>query len=151
MFEIEFAKLTEFATIPTKKYSSDAGYDLYSSVDIMLYPHSFTIVNTGIILKIPKGLYGRILPKSRNNWLIGAGVVDQEYQGEILVKIVNVTNDTMMVRKGDPIAQIIFQPFVYTTSLEVSKDEIHKENTVRGKTGGIVTQLELLGNDYGTN
>jgi dUTP pyrophosphatase len=139
---VRFAKLVPNAKIPTKKFELDAGYDLYSSVDVTIEPHSSRIINTGITVEIPDGLFARILPKSRSNFLIGAGVIESNYQGEILVKIVNFSNDTLIVNKGDPIAQLVFHLFIVTQHEEVSKDEIHKVSTDRGATGGIVSALE---------
>ena len=40
-------------------------------------------------VEIPAGYVGLVKPKGRNDHLLGAGVVDAGYQGEILVKVVN--------------------------------------------------------------
>lgn len=155
---LRIAKLTEDATIPTRKHPNDAGVDLYSSVDIIIHPHSSRVVNTGITMdltfrnKYPNipttvAFVGLVWPKSRNDHLIGGGVVDQDYQGEILVKVFNTSNEDYVIRKGDAIAQLIIQNVVVPEVIEVSKDEVHPSKTARGESGGIVEQISLFGED----
>ncbi|NTW43286.1 MAG: dUTP diphosphatase, partial [Anaerolineaceae bacterium] len=82
---IKIAKLVPNAIIPTRKHADDAGIDLYASQNIAIPALSYTIVSTGITVEIQHGFVGLIKPKGRNNHILGAGVVDAGYQGEILV------------------------------------------------------------------
>ena len=40
----------------------------------------------------------------------GVGVIDPDYTGEILVYLLNTSKKTRIVRRGDRIAQLVFQP-----------------------------------------
>jgi dUTP pyrophosphatase len=139
---IRVAKLYDDAKLPTRKHPTDAGMDLYYYSDIWeeISPMSYSILNTGITIEIPDGYVGLIWPKSRSNYLIGGGVIDSSYQGEILVKVMNVSKEYLMIGPGEAIAQLLIQP-IYTPRIAlVSTDIIHENKTERNKTGGIATQ-----------
>jgi dUTP pyrophosphatase len=143
MSKIKIAKLYEGAVLPTRKNFTDAGLDLYAFVENKGYsfiaPNSMGIVRTGITIEIPKGYFGLIKPKSKSNFLVGAGVVDESYQGELLVKLFSYTGYTLVT--GDPIAQLLIIPCITPEVEEVSTNDIHQVKTMRGKTGGIVSDL----------
>ena len=101
-------------------------------------PHSFTVAGTGITVEIPQGFVGLLMPKSRNDHLLGAGVVDAGYQGEIRIKIVNPTDKPLLITEGQAIGQMLILPVETPAVREVSLSEIHRETTSRGATGGIL-------------
>lgn len=136
-FFVDAAKLYPNAKLPTRKFPKDAGMDFYALEEERIPPHSFKVIKTGITIKITPGCVGLIFPKSRNNHLIGAGVVDEDYQGEILVKIVNYSNEDLLIKSGDAVAQMVIIPIFTPQILEVHKDLIHQEKTERGNSGGI--------------
>jgi dUTP pyrophosphatase len=51
------------------------------------------VVDTGISVELPVGTYGRVVPQSglalKHGITIGAGVIDQDYTGNIKVLIFN--------------------------------------------------------------
>ena len=47
----------------------------------------------------------------------GTGVIDPDYRGEIVVILLNTSPETQIVRRGDRIAQLVFQP-VFRVRLE---------------------------------
>lgn len=102
------------ASLPTKGTDFSAGYDLYSSEELIIKPQNRSIVKTGISLEIPKGYYGRIAPRSGLAFKYGinvlAGVIDNDYRGEIGVILHNTDlNNDFPIKIGDRIAQIIFE------------------------------------------
>ena len=125
------------ATIPTVKHEGDAGLDFYSAYDYILKPFSFQIIKTGISVEFPEGFVGLLKPKSSNDHLVGAGVVDQTYRGEILFKLFNPLSYDRVIRAGDPVGQMIF---VRNESPKVILTEESLSDTERGSEGGIVTQ-----------
>jgi len=137
---IKIAKLVPNAIIPTRKHVDDAGIDIYSSQDVEIPALSHTIVSTGITVELPKGFVGLLKPKGRNNHILGAGVVDAGYQGEILVKVFNPINQVMQIKTGDAIGQLLVLPILTPSVLEVDISEIHQNDSQRGGTGGIVSQ-----------
>ena len=99
--------------LPTKANFNDAGFDLYSIVDIIIPPKQRKTVRTGIALQMPEHFAGLIWPRSGLSVKQGidvlAGVVDSGYRGEIMVCLYNTSDEDVNIHIGDRIAQIIFQ------------------------------------------
>jgi dUTP pyrophosphatase len=139
---MKVALLTDTAKAPTSKFSTDAGADLYADERVVIPAHSMQVVRTGVTVELPANTMGLVYPKSRNNHLIGGGIIDQTYQGEIYVKVINTNSSSLIISQGEAIAQIIVVP-ILTPEIElVSLDTIHNKITERGKTGGIVSLIE---------
>ena len=138
MKTIKAAKLHPDAILPTRKHADDAGIDFYALNPVVIPPHSFEIVKTGITVEIPAGYVGLMKPKSRNDHLLGAGVIDAGYQGEIQIKIANLTDDPLEIVYGQAIGQMLVIPVETPSVEEVPKEEIHKNVSERGATGGIL-------------
>ncbi len=62
---------------------------------------------------MPENMAGLIWPRSGLSVKKGidvlAGVVDSGYRGEIMVCLYNTSNEDVEIKRGDRIAQIIFQ------------------------------------------
>jgi dUTP pyrophosphatase len=142
MDTLRIARLRPDARIPTRKHPADAGIDLYAVEAVTLAPHAVGIVPTGITIEIPAGQVGLVKPKGRSDHLLGAGVVDAGYQGEILVKVVNPSSQPLAFQPGDAVGQLVLLPVLTPAVEEVSPGEIHHQATSRGGTGGIVEQHE---------
>ena len=56
--------LTNDARVPTLGSNSAAGFDIYSIDSLEILPGSRKLVSTGISIKLPIGVYGRIAPRS---------------------------------------------------------------------------------------
>ena len=101
------------AKMPTRANVNDAGWDLYSTVDIVIPSKQRNTVKTGIALEIPESMAGLIWPRSGLSVKKGidvlAGVVDSGYRGEIMVCLYNTSDEDVSISHGDRIAQIIFQ------------------------------------------
>ena len=140
MDTIRIARLRPDAQLPNRKHPHDAGLDLYAVEAVTLPPHSVGIVPTGITVEIPAGVVGLVKPKGRSNHLLGAGVVDAGYQGEILVKVVNPSAQPLVFQPGDAVGQLVLLPVLTPAVQEVSLPEIHAQASPRAASGGIVEQ-----------
>jgi dUTP pyrophosphatase len=140
MQTIKIARLHQNAVIPNRKHVDDAGLDIYACQNVMILPRTHNIVPTGITIEVPAGYVALLKPKGRNNHLLGAGVVDAGYQGEILVKIFNPTDESLSIKSGDAIGQILLIPIITPEVMEIPLEEIHKNQSKRGANGGIVSQ-----------
>ena len=140
MHTIRIARLRPDAVLPTRKHPADAGLDVYAVEAVTVAPHNFAIVPTGVTVEIPEGYVGLLKPKGRNNHLLGAGVVDAGYQGEILVKVANPTDQPVVFGAGDAVGQLVILPVLTPEVEEVSAAEIHTRKTTRGGAGGIISQ-----------
>lgn len=110
----EINKLSSLATLPQRATFGSAGYDLSSSVDIVVPKRGKQLVSTGLTMRIPDSCYGRIAPRSGLAWKkgidVGAGVIDSDYKDEVKVILFNHSDDDFVVKIGDRIAQIILIP-----------------------------------------
>jgi dUTP pyrophosphatase len=101
------------AKVPFKGSVESAGYDLKSTIGVIIQPWSRAIVPTGWAMTVPKGTYGRVAPRSglaaRNSIDVAAGVVDRDYTGEVKVILVNNSDIEFKVNVGDRIAQLIIE------------------------------------------
>lgn len=141
METIRIARLRSNAILPSRKHPHDAGLDLYAAEACTLPPHVSAIIPTGISVEIPPGYVGLVKPKGRNDHLLGAGVIDAGYQGELLVKVVNPYGRPLEIRHGDAIGQLLILPIETPAVEEVSPVDIHHHPTARGDSGGIVDQF----------
>jgi len=134
---LKYSLLTPQAVSPMRKHPTDAGVDVYASEDVRIPPFSYRVVPTGVTFEVPEGTMLEIRPKGRNNHLIGSGIVDAGYQGEILVKVVNYSWRTLRIKQGDAVAQLVQLPVICDAVEEMPLEEIHQVRSQRGGTGGI--------------
>ena len=101
-------KVLEGGTLPTRAHKEDAGFDLYSPVDVILN-HTTNIIKLGVCVEIPKGYVGFVLGRSSLNKkgiTCLTGVIDSGYTGEITV-ILNSIGTLARIKKGDRLAQLV--------------------------------------------
>lgn len=134
MQTVKIKKLNEAAVIPVWNNKS-AGCDLSSLESHVLRPGERKLFKTGLSIAIPSGLYGRIAPRSGLAYKSGidvmAGVIDEDYRGEVGVILINLGQEDKAIVAGDKIAQLIFENYTRCNFDEV-KD---LDDTDRG-TGG---------------
>jgi dUTP pyrophosphatase len=69
------------------------------------------IVHTGIAIQLPSGTVGKIASRSglstKHNIEVGAGWIDNDYRGELVVELKNFSSLPYQVKIGERIAQII--------------------------------------------
>lgn len=136
ILQINVKKLSENAIIPAQGTNFAAGYDLYAAEDAVVVCGTRKLVKTNISMEITPGYYGRIAPRSGLAYKSGidvlAGVIDSDYRGDIGVILYNTDkNIDFTVKKGDRIAQIIFEA-CYTATLNNVEN---LDNTLR-QAGG---------------
>ena len=123
--ELPFVKMSADAKILTRATEESAGLDLYSPADYIIPPHGQLLVLTQIKLRVPLGYYGRLASKSSLAILhqlhVGAGVIDPDYTGEIMVLLINAASRVHNLAKGAPIAQLILEKISTPLLKEVDK------------------------------
>ena len=124
--ELNFTRLDDAATIPTRAHDGDAGLDLYALEHVRIGPEERIAVRTGVAVEIPEGHAGLVLPRSglaRRHGISlvnSPGLIDAGYRGEIEVLIIN--NDPAEIFRaeaGDRIAQLVIVPVVIADAVEV--------------------------------
>lgn len=98
---------------------TDAGYDLFSPIDVVV-PGLFRIENTtatkidtGVQLEVPVGYYVQIADRSSmGSKLVHClgGIVDSSYRGNLIVCLANLSFYDYQIKTGDRIAQFLVIP-----------------------------------------
>lgn len=102
---------------PTKGSDLAAGYDLRSKISWELQPGERKLFPTGVRISMPNNLEAQIRPRSGFSTRTGVvipnspGTIDPDYTGEILVCLFNLSNEEVLIREGDRIAQMVFARF----------------------------------------
>jgi len=143
--------------LPTQAYTSAAGWDFFIPKNWELLPGvkpkdnfimpawQSKVIHPGESLFVPSGLQiqmhsGYALSfenrsgKARQGLLVGATIVDTDYQGEIHLNVWNVSKHDICISCGDKILQGIFflPPQI---QLHDTTEELFTERTARGQNG----------------
>ena len=133
--QIGIKKLSEDAIVPTRANDTDAGWDLYVPHDFLLPHETRALVPTDISMAIPTGYVGLIWDRSGVAVKKGvhrfAGVIDSGYRGEVKGCLWNSSEWDVHFRKGERIAQILFQAIPECDLIEVEE----LDTTERGEGG----------------
>ena len=107
--------------LPKRATGGSACYDVYSPASVYIAPHSRTIISTDVraymqpgeaLLAYPRSSMGKIPMRLAN----GTGVIDSDYYGNatnggnIAIMLHNLSDETIDVRQGDRICQMMFVP-----------------------------------------
>jgi dUTP pyrophosphatase len=126
--EVLVERIDPGVPLPSYAHAGDAGVDLSSTIDLSLAPGERALVPTGIRLALPSGYVALIHPRSGLALRFGVsivnapGTVDAGYRGEVKVLLVNLDpTDTVSLRRGDRIAQLVLQRFEPARFIEVDR------------------------------
>ena len=147
-------KLRQDAIIPTRGSAEAAGYDLAIpklEPDIRIGPGCRRLIKTGLSMSLFDSsedmgtvLYGQIAPRSglayRRGIAVMAGIIDQDYRGEVGVILHNTDNSEIALHGGERIAQLIIKK-VYVPPVEVV-DELDDTSRGEGGFGSTGTQAQ---------
>ena len=134
---------------PTRATTRSSGYDLCVCIDeekIVLTPQEVVKIPTGIKLwigsdslyedaDIPITFAGILLPRSSCPGFVltnTIGLIDSDYQGEIFVKVRNITNDIITLIRGERFAQLVIVPTATPHLIEV---DVFNKVTERNEGG----------------
>ena len=116
--------------LPAYATAGSAGLDLRACLDapLLLTPGKAELVPTGIAIHLhDPGLAAVILPRSglghKHGIVLGnlIGLIDSDYQGQLMVSCWNRGTEPFTVHPGDRIAQLVMVP-VIQVELEVVED-----------------------------
>lgn len=134
-----FERVVADAIPPVKESAYNAGYDLAAYEPVVIPAWGKAKIDTKIKLAIPKGMYGRIASRSglsaKNDLEVGAGVIDPNYHGNIIVILRNHSDFDYSVKRGDRIAQLILTPYKTIPLKEVPSVEAFVGVSDRGTKG----------------
>lgn len=109
-------KLDEGAYMPVRAHETDAGADILSPKEFVLSGKNSAVIHTGVHVELPAGHAGILKSKSGLNVkhdIVGEGVIDEGYDGEIVVKLYNQGNTPHTFRREDKLIQLLIVPVLY--------------------------------------
>lgn len=125
---------------PARGTKQSAGIDFYVPEDfasVVLQPGESVLIPSGIKVQVPTGYMLTAFNKSgvatKNGLSVGACVVDEDYEGEVHLHLVNVSSFNTLIEPGKKIVQFILIPVNYE-DVEVV-EELESRNTERGAGG----------------
>ncbi len=137
---INVKKTNERARIPFHATDGSAGADLFACIEneLVIGPGERVMVPTGIAIAIPySSCAAFIFPRSSVSSKFGVslancvGVIDSDYRGEIIVPLINHSNEKYIVKDGDRIAQMVVMPIIVPDFIPSE----HLDHTERGEGG----------------
>ena len=155
---MKFAKVRDVKS-PVRGTAKSAGIDFFIPNDfnpVKLFPSTDLLIPSGIKANIPEGFMLMAAEKSgvvtsvdaivRANRpvkpgayntvvVVGAKIVDEDYQGEIHIHLINIGHEPVVIKPGTKIAQFILVPVSYAELEEVQEHELFDESSSRGEGG----------------
>lgn len=118
------------------KHDDDSGFDLRAAIaePMSIAPNQRVIIPTGVKIACPQGTEIQVRPRSGTALKKGLtvvnspGTVDAGYRGEIGILAINVSDEVVVVGRGERVAQAVLCPVYKAVFNEV--DELSE--TVRG-------------------
>lgn len=126
--------------LPAYATAASAGVDLSADLGepITLNPGENVKIPTGVAIELPNPsvvalVFARSGLASRHGIGLtnGVGVIDSDYRGEIQVLIQNLGNESVVIKPGDRIAQMVFMPIFRA----IFEDVAELQETARGAGG----------------
>ncbi|GAA3004415.1 dUTP diphosphatase [Prevotella corporis] len=101
--------------LPTYATAQSAGMDLRANIDspVTLKPMERRLVPTGLHIALPECYEAQVRPRSGLALKHGItvlntpGTVDADYRGEIMVLLINFSNEEFVINAGERIAQMV--------------------------------------------
>ena len=146
---MKFLKIRDVKT-PQRGTSQSAGIDFFIPNDhptnnlnkcIFVQPGQSALIPSGIKAKVPQGYALVAMNKSgvatKKGLIVGACVVDEDYQGEIHLHVINASDKTVSLEPGEKLVQMLLISVFYDILEEVNSEEdlFEGEQTDRGQGG----------------
>lgn len=139
MIPISIHRLPHGEGLPLPAYATPhaAGMDVVAAEDLDLAPGQRHAVATGFRIAIPEGYEVQVRPRSGLALKHGIsvpntpGTIDADYRGEVKILLINHGSETLPIRRGERIAQLV--PAAVTQARWVEVETL--DETDRGEGG----------------
>ena len=140
---MKIAKIRDVKT-PTRGTSGSAGIDFYVPND---YPNELCTIKPGERYFIPSGIKANVpvgyaliaMNKSgvalKKSLMVGACVVDSDYQGEIHLHLINAGTRDITIEPGDKLTQFLLVPVDHCDIILTEEPFLFDEESTRGAGG----------------
>ena len=129
---------------PTFATPQSAGMDLRANISepIVLHPMERRLIPTGLYMALPAGYEAQVRPRSGLALKHGItvlntpGTIDADYRGEVMVLLINFSQEDFVVNDGERIAQMVLAKHEQCDFIEVETlDETERGTGGYGHTG----------------
>jgi dUTP pyrophosphatase len=155
---MKYTKIREVKS-PSRGTEQSAGIDFFvpnewnNGEPYSVEPGGRVLIPSGIKVNVPSGYaliaFNKSGIASKTGMVVGACVVDEDYQGEVHINMINTNQPTeqfdgtvyatnpgyVTITPGDKLVQFILVPVNYTNPEEVSMEELYSEVSERGEGG----------------
>ncbi|MFA4873524.1 MAG: dUTP diphosphatase [Patescibacteria group bacterium] len=137
---LKVKKLDPRAKLPRYALPGDAGLDFFCYESVVIPPGMRHIFHTGIAVEIPQGHVGLVWDRGGNSNKRGlktlGGVFDSGYRGEVIICLLNTTQEPITIAAESAIAQMLIQKIEEVTVVEEKElSESHRGERRFGSTG----------------
>ena len=174
MKALRFTKVRDVRS-PERGTVKSAGIDFFVPNDFpetVVRPHCDVLIPSGIKASVPEGhmfvaknksgvvtSYDACMQAGRKpkkgaylcSLVVGANVVDEDYQGEIHIHLINTGTVPVIIKPGTKIVQFVLVPVTYCDVEEVPEEQLFIETTERGDGGFGSTNKEDIVNQNRSN
>ena len=119
-----------------------AGLDIRSNEDIHLIAGHKADIETKLAIEIPSGHFGMVVARSglafkhQIKLINDVGIIDEDYRGDIGIRLVNEGTEDYCISEGDRVAQLIIIPYIQAELQYVdSLSSTERSNNGFGSTG----------------
>lgn len=130
--------------LPKYETPGSAGLDLRANLEhpVRLLPGERRLIPTGIFIALPEGYEAQIRPRSGLAVKFGVtvlnspGTIDADYRGEIMVNLINHSNENFIIENSMRIAQMVINKIEQISFESVTfLDETERGTGGHGSTG----------------
>jgi len=135
--DMKLKRLHKDAVIPTYSTDGSSCADLYAVEDITLRPDEVKMLRSGWAMEPPYGYAIHVYPRSGLSskkqlvLLNSVGIIDWDYRGEIISYMKNLSDDVVVIKKGERYAQMGVKKIE-----RVSFEEVDELTPTRRGSGG---------------
>lgn len=136
---LEYELTQSFAVDPTVFDDDSPGIDFHfpnGGIGMTIEKGKQVVINTHVIVKLPKGIIGVMMDKSSKvtgkQLKVEAGLIDTGYRGEISIVLRNMSEETVEIEPGEAIAQMLLLSYGRPVLKKVEKIEADTNRGTRG-------------------
>jgi dUTP pyrophosphatase len=140
LLEIPVFKLSHAPDgLPEYATPGSAGMDIRAAIEepLTLAPFERRLIPTGLIMHLPEGYECQVRPRSGLSIKHGitlincVGTIDSDYRNELMVPLVNLSQESYTLQPLERIAQLVIAPVMQVTLTEAKETAL-----VAGRSGG---------------
>jgi dUTP pyrophosphatase len=129
---------------PSRGTSQSAGIDLYIPNDFQestILPGQSILIPSGLKINVPENhafiAFNKSGVATKKGLQVGACVIDEDYQGEVHIHLVNVGDIGQVIKPGDKIIQCVLLPVVYeSVEMVTSESDLWEGKVTERGEGG---------------